>query len=187
MAKFKLPKTSTLRSPVLRTTRAHFFYVLIFSAFVLQIDAWKLITPEASLQRWTMAIIMLVVTTTCWYAARQRKSTESYYQAIMFGLIALDIYVAGFLVFAGRGMASRGVALFAIPIVLSAIISRPAIFATAAFSLAAYWFAAIKYFNLYPSEGYRIELYADLSFYGAAFFVLAALLYIIRSRDKIVD
>lgn len=181
------PIVSELRSSTLRIARAHFFYVLIFAIFVLMYDAWKLVTYDASLQRWTVSVAMMFISTAVWYAARNKVENDSYYKVILMVLVALDIFVAGFTVYVGRGMASRGVALFAIPIIISALISRPAIFAAAAFSLSTYWFAAIKYFNTFPSEGYRVELYADLSFYGASFFILAALLYILRTRHKFSD
>ncbi len=187
MKKSKRTAVSPYRASVLRVSKAHFFYVLAVSVFVLQYDAWKLITPEAALQRWTVACVMLVVVTLCWFAARQQKTLDTYYQAILATIIVMDIYVAAFSVFSQRGMASRGVALFAIPIIVAATASRAAIFATAALSLAAYWFASVRYFNLYPSEGYRVELYSDLTFYGATFFVIAALLYIVISKSKTVD
>lgn len=187
MKKTKTPKISWLRSPTVRVTRAHFFYVIAYSGFVLEYDAWKLVTPKAALGRWTVAGVLMVVTTICWYLARQLKSADGYYQSILAALIAVDIYVASYTVFVGRGMASRGVALFAIPIIIAAVISRTAVFATAALSLAAYWFSAIRYFDLYPSEGYRVELYSDLTFYGATFFILAALLWIVMSRTKTAD
>ncbi|MCA9333245.1 hypothetical protein KDA00_05235 [Candidatus Saccharibacteria bacterium] len=183
----KKTKVSSLRPSVLRVTRAHYFYVLAFAVFVLQYDAWKLVTYDAALQRWTVVIAMFVGTTICWFAARRKEHSNMYYQAILSGLIVLDIYVAAFSIYTGRGMASRGVALFAIPIILSSLISRSSIFATAAFSSAAYWYSAIRYFNLHPSEGYRVELYADLTFYSACFFIFAALLYIVTTKSKNTD
>lgn len=187
MKKQKQPEISTFRPSILRLTRLHFFYVLAYAVFILEYDAWKIITPHALSERWTVATIMLVVTTLCWYAARNRVSSDSYYKSIAFALISLDIFVAGFSVFSQRGMASRAVALFAIPIIIAALISRTAIFATAALSLAAYSFAAVRYFALNPSEGYKVELYGDLTFYSAIFFILAALLWVVISRSKPTD
>jgi hypothetical protein len=180
-------EVSELRSSTLRVARAHFFYVLIYAAVVMMYDSWKLIPYEQSLQRWTVVVFMMFIGTGVWYASRYKTKNNNYYKAILMAIIALDIFVAAFSVYVGRGMASRGVALFAIPIVISALISRPAIFATAAFSVTAYWFAALRYFFLHPSEGYRIELYADLIFYSACFFIMAGMLYIVRTRSKIVD
>lgn len=187
MKKQKPPQVSSFRPSILRLTRVHFFYVLAYAAFILEYDAWKIITPQALSQRWTMATVMLIVTTICWYLARNRVSSDSYYKSIAFALISLDIFVAGFSVFSQRGMASRAVALFAIPIIISALISRTAIFATAALSVAAYTYAAVHYFALNPSEGYKVELYGDLTFYSAIFFILAALLWVVISRSKPTD
>jgi hypothetical protein len=172
------------RSFTIRLTRVHFFYVAAYAGVVLLYDAWKLITYQSLLERWTMAVILLVVTTACWYAARQKVNSAAYYKYIVSTLILLDIYVAAFSVYTQRGMASRAVALFAIPIVISALVGRSALFATAAFSVAAYSFAAVRYFALNPSEGYKVELYGDLAFYSALFFVLAGLLWVVISRDK---
>lgn len=172
------------RSFTIRLTRVHFFYVIAYAGVVLLYDAWRLITHESLLERWTMTVIMLVVTTTCWYAARQRVNSVAYYKYIVSTLILLDIYVAAFSVYTQRGMASRAVTLFAIPIVISSLIGRSALFATAAFSVAAYSFAAVRYFALHPSEGYKVELYGDLAFYSALFFVLAGLLWVVISKEK---
>jgi len=76
-----------------------------------------------------------------------------------------------------RGMASRAVLLFCLPIAMSAALrSKTALYGTAAVSAMAYSLAAIKYFMDYPSEGYKVELYGDVLFYSALFFVLAAML-----------
>ncbi len=187
MKKSTKSSVSTLRAPIVRITRAHFFYVAAYTAFVLEYDAWKLITPDSLLQRWTIATIMLVVTTICWYAARNKVKNDQYYAAIAWVLIILDLYVAGFSVFSQRGMASRGVALFAVPIIIATLVSRAALFATAALATAVYTFAAVRYFALHPSEGYKVELYGDLTFYSAIFFVLAAFLWIVVSRTKKPD
>ena len=183
MKKPKTPKVSKFRLPILRATKVHFFFVGAYVLFILQYDAWKLITPESLLERWTMATVMLVVTTICWYAARSKTSSDAYYKTIAHALILLDVYVAGFSVFTQRGMASRAVMLFAIPIIIASLVSRATIFATAALSVAVYSFAAVRYFALNPSEGYKVELYADLSFYSAVFFIIAGLLWVVISRN----
>lgn len=174
---------SKLRLSVLRATKVQFFYIAAFVLFILQYDAWKLITPQSLLQRWTMATVMLVISTLCWFAARNKVASDSYYKSIAYVLITLDIYVAGFSVFTQRGMSSRAVALFAIPIIIAALVNRTTIFATAGLCVAAYSFAAVRYFALNPSEGYKVELYADLSFYSAIFFIIAALMWVVISRN----
>jgi hypothetical protein len=169
-----------LQTNVVKVARTHFFFVLAYVLSIIAFDSWNLITPEALSQRWTLAAIMLVVSTVVWYAARARVSSGAYYQALVFGLVLLDIAVAAFTVYTERGMASRGVALFAVAITTSAtLISRSALYAAAALSTAAYSLAAVRYFTEFPSEGYKIELYGVIGFYSAIFFVLAALLWAI--------
>jgi hypothetical protein len=161
-----------------RVARLHFFYVLVFAVSIIAYDAWKLITSQALIERWTLAVVMLSVTTIVWFLARNTSQSMRVYQLLLFAVIAMDILFAGYAVYFGRGMSSRGVALFAIPIVVSAVtLSRSAIYATATLCTGAYTYAALKYFTDNPSEGYKVELYGDLLFYAATFFLLASLLW----------
>lgn len=177
----KLTKQMTwLQTNTVRAARLHFALVLLFAASIIAYDAWKLITSQSLIERWTVAVIMLSVTTVVWFIARHTTYSASVYRTLLYVLILMDIAFASYSVYAGRGMASRGVALFALPIAVSAIsLSRSTIFATASLSVGAYTYAAIKYFTDHPSEGYKVELYGDLLFYSASFFVLAALLWVI--------
>lgn len=171
---------SWLQTNTVRIARIHFVYIFIYAASIIAYDAWRLITAEALIQRWSVAVTMLIVTTIAWYIARNSSQTASVYRLIILFLVSMDIVVAGFSVYTGRGMSSRAVALFAIPIVISAVtLSRSAIYATASLSAGIYSYAGIKYFTDHPSEGYKIELYGDLLFYSAGFFILAALLWVI--------
>ncbi len=178
MSKMHKQTHSWLQINVLRIARVHFYFILAYVATIIIYEGWQLITPQAMLRRWTLAAIMLIVTTVVWYAARSVTKNELYYRVLAFTLIILDIYVAAFSVYAERGMASRGVALFAIPIAVSAMLySRSALFATAALCSAAYSLAAVRYFVVNFNEGYRIELYSVIGFYGAGFFILASILW----------
>ena len=173
-------QTNWLQAAVLRVTRVHFFFVLAYAVSIVAFDSWNLIPPESLAKRWTMAAVLLAVNTVLWYAARARGQRELYYKLLTVVLVITDIYLAAFMVYAERGMASRGVALFAIPIVISAaLLSRSAVYATAALCTAAYSLAAVRYFAAFPSEGYKIELYGVIAFYSAGFFILAALLGVI--------
>jgi hypothetical protein len=164
----------------IRIARMHFYYVFVYALAIVLYDAWKLITPQAVLARWTVSAIMLAVTAVVWYAARANVQNNLFYKALVYIFILLDIYVAAFTVYAERGMASRGVALFAIPLVVSAVLlSRRALFATAALCTAAYSFAAVRYFVVNFNEGYKIELYSVIAFYSAGFFVLAGFLSVL--------
>jgi hypothetical protein len=183
MPKQTRKQMSWLQTNTVRISRFHFVFVFIYAASVIAYDAWKLITAQALLERWTVAVLMLVVTTVVWFIARNTTLSLGVYRSLLYALIVMDIVVAGYSVYSGRGMASRGVALFALPIIVSAItLSRSAIFATASLSVGVYSYAAIKYFTDHPSEGYKVELYGDLFFYGACFFILAAMLWtLVRS------
>ncbi len=163
----------------------HFFYTSAFALTIVLYDAWKLIPPEAVLSRWTTAAVMLAATTIIWYLDRTARLKAVQDNLLITGFIALDIYVAAFLVYAERGMASRGVALFAVPIAVSALLrSRTALFGTASLCVAAYSFAAVRYFVVFFNEGFKIELYSTIAFYSAWFFVLAGVLAIlVRGKD----
>ena len=171
---------SWLQTNTVRIARLHFVFVAVFAASVIAYDAWKLITAQALIERWSVAVAMLTITTIVWFVARNTALSANIYKSLLMVLIAMDILVAGFSVYAGRGMASRGVALFAIPIAVAAVtLSRSALYATATLCAAAYSYAAIKYFTDFPSEGYKVELYGDLLFYSASFFILAGLLWVV--------
>jgi Na+/proline symporter len=55
---------------------------------------------------------------------------------------------------------------------------------SATLAAAAYSLTAVWYYVANPSEGYRIELYGEVGFYSALFFIVAALLWdIMRSKN----
>lgn len=170
-------KTVGLRSSVLRTTGVHFVYAAALVAQIIIYDAWKLITPTMVMQRWLVAAVLLVVTTLAWYIAKSKPLANQTYRWLVAALVATDIFVASFLVYSQRGMASRAVLLYVIPLVTSAVLlSRSAILATAALSAAAYTSMAISYFVLNFNEGYKIELYGEVGFYTIVLFIVALLL-----------
>jgi heme/copper-type cytochrome/quinol oxidase subunit 4 len=94
--------------------------------------------------------------------------------------------MASFNVYVQRGMASRAVALYAIPLVVSTVLmSRAALLTTAALCVAAYTTTAVSYFVLNFNEGYKIELYGEITSYSVYFVILAALLWVsIRHKPK---
>ena len=148
---------SWLQTNTVRAARIHFAFIFIYTAMVIAYNCWKLIPPQALIQRWTVAVMMLVTTTVVWFLARNTALSGKLYRSLLAILILMDILVAGYSVYTGRGMASRGVALFAIPIIISAIyLSRTALFATASLCVAAYTYAAVRYFGEHSSEGYQV-------------------------------
>ncbi len=179
-------KLNWLQLNVIRLSRVHFWLAAVFALSIIVAHASKLITPQAVLARWSVAAVMLAATSVIWYVARQPSKSRHYYAALVYVLIVIDIYLASYLVYAERGMASRAVALYAIPIAVSAVLLRPrAIFATAAICIAAYSFSAVRYFVINFNEGYMAELYATIAFYSSIFLLLAGILSVaVRTNDR---
>lgn len=172
-----------LSDSILRLARIHVFYILAFAASVIIYDASHLITPDAVLYRWKLAALLTVVVTAVWYFAKTKKDNPTFLKWLIGMLVFADILIASFLVYADRGMASLAVALFILPIITSAaLLSRSAVLATASISTAAYAFASIKYFVDYFNEGYKVQLYSTIGFYGTVFFIAAALLIAVIRR-----
>lgn len=187
MAAKKLPPTARLQNRLVRLCRVHFVLVAVYAVYVAASDATNLIAPAAVLQRFTMAAVLLTGTSIVWYLARYKRD-DGYYRKLIYLIIALDICWAAFTIYTQRGMASRGVMLFSLPIVGSTmLLSRRAIFVTACLSTAAYVLSALKYFVDYFNEGYRAELYIEVGFYCAVFFVLSGLLSILVSSENLSD
>lgn len=186
MAKTKITYTEWLRTSTLRLSRVHFFLIGALSLQILFFDAWKLITPEAVLQRWITAAGLLVVVTIVWFLSHNQNSSTQTYKKLIVLLLLADIVLAAINVYLQRGMASRSVMLFAVPIISSAVLLNPtAIFATASLSVAAYASSAFTYFVTHFNEGYKIELYGEVGFYCGVFFILAGILSVlIRFKEN---
>lgn len=172
--------TDWLQTGLIRICRIHFVFVAVYAAYTIAADATHLITPEFVLQRWSMNAALLASIGVIWYLARNNVRSSNYYRLLLYVVILLDIAMATFNVYTQRGMAARAVMLFGIPIVVSALLlSRTALFLTAALSTAAYSLAAVKYFVDFFNEGYKAELYIEVGFYCAVFFILAAVLSVV--------
>lgn len=177
-------KSKELAQSLLSVNRVLFLFIGIFAGSIVISDAWNLIPPSVVLQRWTLVTLMLIVNGAIWYAVRQTKSSvllQSYAWILSVTMIA----VATIMVFAQRGMASKAVALYVLPlIVISVLRSRAALLTTAILVFATYSLAVIRYFVTSPGEGYKVELYTELLFYGSFFFVVAGLLYALVVHKK---
>lgn len=182
----KATDAALLRGNTIRLVHAHFAYCALLAVQIMVYDAWKLINPDFVLRRWIIAALLLVTTTIVWLIAQLKTRSPNVYAGLIYVLIVADIAVASFSVYTQRGMASRAVMLYAVPIIVSAVLARrTALFATALLSIAAYTTTAIMYFVLNFNEGYKIELYGEISFYSAVFLLLASLLWIVvRTRQK---
>ncbi len=183
------PKSITfvdwLQTGLIRTCRVHFVFVAVYIVYIIASDATKLIQPDVVLRRWTMNVLLLIGVVSVWYFARSNVRKSSYYRLLFSIIISLDIAVATFNIYTQRGMASRAVILYCIPILVSALLlSRTAVFLTATLCAAAYSLAAVKYFVDYFNEGYKAELYIEVAFYVAIFFILAGILSILIRFNK---
>lgn len=167
-----------LKNSLVRVSKIQLVLVLMYVAQVIAFDAAKLITPDVVLKRWYSAAALAAVAVTVWYIARSKATSLNHYKLLTWGLILSNIAFAAFNVYTQRGMASRSVALFFIPIIISAILlSRVALFTTAALCIIVYTTTAVAYFVNYFNEGYKIELYGEISFYSGLFLVAAMLLW----------
>ncbi len=171
-------KNNQLTESIVQVCRVLLGFVAVYAAAIIASDAWNLITPEVVLQRWTMATIMLAATGLVWYLARAGSKSPIFYTILVNALILVYIGIASYSVYYSRGMASRSVMLFTIPILIAGVLaSRVATFAAAILSTAAYVLTVMMYFANNPGEGYKAELYTEVGFYVALFFVIAALSY----------
>lgn len=186
MAEKQKSKDDWLRAAAIRVSRVHFVYAGAYMASIVAFDSWNLISHEGIVLRWKAAAMLLVATTIVWYLVRTRGRATQFYRSLVLLLIAADVLFASYNVYWQRGMASKSVALFAIPIITAATLrSRRTVIATASMSLAAYSFAAVRYFHLNYGEGFKVELYGEIGFYAAIFFVLVGLLLvIIKPRNE---
>jgi hypothetical protein len=178
MAKSKnITFTEWLRVSLVRVSRAHFLLLAAYAAVIIVFDAWHVLVPEIVMRRWIAGGLLLAVVAVVWYLAHNRNNDVATYKRLTFMLIMSDIVFTAFNIYLQRGMASKAVLLFTIPIAVSAILlSRAAIFATAALCAAAYVISTVMYFTLNFNEGYKTELYGEIGFYSALFFVLASIL-----------
>lgn len=169
---------NTVRNNFVRACKLHIVIGLLFAAQIMAYDAGKLITPELVLKRWFVTSVLVIVAAMCWYIAKLSDTPKAIHR-LAWILIAADLAVASFYVYTTRGMASRAVILFVIPILVAAIIARKGmIYLTAAAAIATYTVTAIAYFVLNFNEGYKLELYGEISFYSAILLVIAGLSWI---------
>lgn len=167
------------RHIVLRITRVHFVYIIAYMVSIIIFDSWNLLAHEAVTQRWTAAGALMVVNTIIWYLCRVKLQSKSFYGVALAVLLACDILFAATNVYWTRGMASKYALLFVLPIISAGLSrSRSLLVAVSAVSSAAYSIAAVRYFFDNYGQGVRAELYGEIVFHTALFFVLAGLMMI---------
>lgn len=170
------------RNGTSRVAAAHVWLAFLLAVQIFVYDAWALITPEAVVWRWLIAAGLFGVSLAVWYASRVRPHTSD---KLLMWLIAADVLVASFSVYTQRGMAARAVALYSVPIIISALFGKSsAIFGTAAVCVVAYIVTTASYFVLNFNEGYKVELYGEVSFYSILFLILAVLVWAVARPKK---
>ena len=180
----QLKPTMTTGLLATRVSRINFFFIALYAASIIVFDSGNLITREAVGQRWYFVVVLLIINTKVWYLAR-RVNSALLQKILVWILILTELVFAGFMTYWERGMASMSTLLFALPVVTSGILlSRTATLATSVFALATYSLAAMKYFNDFFNEGYRLQLYGQIAFYGGVFLVIAWVVNILTGVNK---
>ncbi len=177
--------TKSYKRQIVSLTRAHFLFVIFFATYIIISHSANLIEPEMTLKRWVLCLSVLSTSACVWLLLRFLPDKRGYHNILLGLITVVDIIIVSALIYYDRGMASPAVALYAIPILSTAIShSKTAIMSTSILSFAAYAFVTIKYFVDNFNEGYKVQLYGTLGFYGACFFVLAFILIALtHSKD----
>jgi hypothetical protein len=180
MAKKPTKANSWLQTTAVRVTRIHFLYLLAFLASIIIFDASNLYTHQAISELWTAGGIMMLINIILWFAARLKVSNYWFYVALVLALIAADVIFASYIVYWERGLYSKAVVLYTVPIIVAAAMrSRSILLATTALSAASYSIVSVRYFFDHYGLGYRVELWANVTFFSAIMFVLAFLLMVV--------
>ena len=169
---------------VTQVSRVNFFFIALYATSIIIFDSGNLIAREAVYQRWTLAVVLLIVNTFVWYITRHING--AFLQKLMvWVLVVTELIFAGYMIYWERGMASMSTLLFALPIVTAGmLLSRTATLATSTLAIATYSFAAMKYFYDYFNEGYRLQLYGQMVFFGGVFLTIAWIVNILARVNK---
>jgi uncharacterized membrane protein YgdD (TMEM256/DUF423 family) len=169
---------------ITRITRTIYFFLGVYILTIVIFDSGNLITREAVINRWSIASLLLLINTLVWFTAVQNW-------AVPFKKSLIPLLTLGLLVFAGlttyweRGMASTSTILYVLPLlVIATSKNRHSLIATAVLAVATYSFAAVKYFNDYFNEGYRIQLWGNLVLIGGTLFAATWLIMILAGLRK---
>jgi len=165
---------------VTRVSRTIYFFIAFYALSIVIFDSGNLITKEAVVQRWTLATVLLVVNTVAWFLSSQRRHAVNTQRILIAIVVFTLIGFAGYMTYWERGMASTSTILYVLPLLVAATAkNRHALLATATLSAGTYCFAAVKYFNDFFNEGFRIQLWGNLAFYTGAIFTCAWLIMIV--------
>lgn len=180
---FMVKKTKTDSFNLTRITRTTYFFIGIFALSIIIFDSGNLITREAVINRWALLTMLFAVNTIAWFmGSRPQRNSKS----LLTYLLSLSLLVfAGFMTYWERGMASSSTVLYILPILVVATLkNRHALMATAALSAATYSLAAVKYFNDFFNEGYRVQLWGNIVLYSGAILVSAWLVMVVSGLRR---
>ncbi len=166
--------------PLTRLTRTVYFLCGLFALSIVIFDSGNLITREAVIQRWTLLSFLLIINSVVWLVSSQLQKKPSITIALTTVMVVSLTTFAGFVTYWERGMASTSTIFYVLPLlVIATLKNRHALLATATLSAVTYAFAAVKYFNDFFNEGYRVQLWGSLVMYGGTIFICAWLIMII--------
>jgi len=161
--------------------------VALYLIQLILFDASKLVAPDIVKQRWVCVAAFVVACAIIAYLVKINPKKVKFHKILIFALITVDIAFAAFNVYISRGMASRAVMLFVVPLMVAALLmSLSALLLTATVCAAVYIATAVSYFVNNFNEGYKVELYGEVGFYAAMFFVVAYLLWAVVKNRKIL-
>jgi hypothetical protein len=146
---------------ITRATRTIYFFIVGYMLSIIIFDSWNLLTREAIIDRWTIASVLLVANTFVWYITVQKNKNL---KKLSIPLLALALLIfAGFSTYWERGMASTMTIFYVLPLLVTAISkNRHALQAVTILAAGTYAFAAVKYFNDFFNEGFRIQLWGTI-------------------------
>lgn len=166
MSKMKQPKELLYKS---KLAKINFAFVAVFAIYTIIFDAGNILTREDVYHRWVFAVMLLIVYSLFWVATKKAKTSTVLFGSLILCVVA-DLILAGFMTYWERGMASMSTILYMLPIASMALSgSRTYTVATSLFAAAIYIGASTKYFFDFFNEGYRVQLYGQLFFFGAVF------------------
>ena len=165
---------------VTRITRTIYFLLAVFALSIVIFDSGNLITRESVNERWLLLTGLFLVNTLAWYLASQKPNFFHRKHLGVYMLSFATLTFAGFLTYWERGMASTSTILYVVPLLIIATLkNRHALLGMAALAVGTYAFAAVKYFNDYFNEGYRIQLWGNLVLISGIIFTCAWLIMIL--------
>ena len=183
MAKVTKRKAKTNTLSLTRITRAIYFLLATYIASIVIFDSGNLITKDAVIDRATLAFSILVINTAVWFMAAGNRS-PTIRDALTYALVAVMLVFAGLTTYWERGMASTSTIFYALPLLaVGTLKHRHALIATATLAAGTYCFAAVKYFNDFFNEGYRVQLWGNLALYSGVIFCIAWLIMIITDLN----